>query len=690
MLSSCSTKPKEEVNPLLTEFDTPYNVPPFDLIETKHYMPAFEEAFARHNEEIEAIVNNEESPTFENTVEALEYAGGLLTQTSRIFYNLNAAHTSEEMQTLAQELSPKMTQHYDNIILNKPLFERIQAVYKNKDQIELGQEQKVLLEETYKSFIRGGAALNDEDQEKLREINKKLATKTLTFGQNVLAETNNFKLFIDNEEDLSGIPQDAIETAYEAAKAEGKEGKWLFTVHNPSVMPFLHYADNRALREKMKTAFVKRGNNGNEHDNNEIIKEIVNLRIQRAHLLGYETHADFVLEENMVNSIEGVYDLLETIWPPALDMVKKEAYDLQALADEMGHELRIKPWDWRYYTELLRKEKYDLDEEELRAYFELENVKNGIFTLCHKLWGITFEPNENIPVYHPDVVAYEVFEEDGSFIGVLYMDFHPRASKRSGAWMTSYRQQHITKDGTFVYPVISIVCNFTAPTANMPSLLTFDEARTFFHEFGHALHGLFSNCQYYSLSGTSVARDFVELPSQIMENWMPQPEVLKLFAKHYETGEVIPDELIEKIQAATYFNQGFRTVEFLASAFLDMAYYTRTEPLTEWPVDFENNVRDDIGIIDEIHFRHRSTHFQHIFSGGYSAGYYSYIWSEVLDADAFEAFKENGLFDRETAQSFRENILERGKTDDPMTLYVNFRGAEPKIEPLLRNRGLLR
>ncbi|MDD3877727.1 MAG: M3 family metallopeptidase [Bacteroidales bacterium] len=688
MITACKTKKEEVLNPLLAEFDTPFQVPPFDKIKNEHFMPAFEEAMKAHTLEIEKIANNEDAPTFANTIEALDYSGSLLMRVSSIFFNLNEANTNDSIQAIAQEVSPKLSEHSDNITLNKPLFERIKAVYNQKSELNLNTEQSILLEETYKRFVRGGANLDAQKQIRFREINTELSTLSLQFGENVLAENNSFKMFIENESDLAGLPQGVKDAASEAAKAEGKEGQWLFTLHNPSVMPFLQYSENRELRQKMLLAFTNKGNNGNEFDNKEIIKKIVNLRIERANLLGYATHADFILEENMAKNSEAVYNLLNQIWPSGLNVAKKEAADLQALINKENQRFKLEAWDWSYYTEKLRKEKYDIDEEQLRAYFELESVKQGIFTLCEKLYGIKFKLNSEIPVYHPDVLAYEVLEADDSFIGILYMDFHPRESKRGGAWMTSYRDQSI-RDGQFIHPVISIVCNFTSPTANQPSLLTLDEVETFFHEFGHALHGLLSKCTYISLSGTSVSRDFVELPSQIMENWVIQPEMLKLYAKHYQTGELIPEELVEKIKAAAYFNQGFATTEFLASAYLDMAYHTLTEPLDTSAVDFENKIRNEIGLIPEIPFRHRSTYFQHIFSGGYSSGYYSYTWSEVLDADAFELFKEKGIFDRATAESFRKNILEKGKTDNEMELYKRFRGSEPSIEPLLRNRGLI-
>jgi len=679
---------KEETNPLLKEYNTPFEVPPFDLIKNEHFLPAFEAAFKKHIEEIELIVKNKDAATFQNTIEALDYAGGLLSKVSSVFFNLLSANTSKELQDIAQELSPKLSAHYDNIMLNKDLFIKVKAVYDSKATLGLDSEQSQLLEETYKKFIRSGAALSENEQMRLREINQELSSLTLKFGDNVLAENNDFKMFVEKEEDLAGLPQGVKDAAAEAATTEGKTGQWLFTLHNPSVIPFLQYAENRELRQKMLLAYVNKGNNGDARDNNEIIKKIVDLRIEKANLLGYKTHADYILEENMAKNAETVYALLNKVWEPALKKAKEETSALQGLIKKEGKDFKLEAWDWRYYTEKLRKEKYDIDEEQTRPYFELENVKQGIFTLCEKLYGIKFKQNKDIPVYHPDAIAYEVLEADNSFIGILYMDFHPRESKRGGAWMTSYRKQH-KKDGKMINPVISIVCNFTSPTANQPSLLTLDEVETFFHEFGHALHGLLSNCTYLSLSGTSVSRDFVELPSQIMEHWVTQTEMLNLYAKHYQTGDVIPLEMVDKINAASNFNQGFATTEFIASALLDMAYHTRTDKLDKKAVDFENEIRNNIGLIPEIHFRHRSTYFQHIFSGGYSAGYYSYTWSEVLDTDAFELFKEKGIFDKATATSFRKNILEKGKTENEMVLYKRFRGAEPSIEPLLKNRGLI-
>ncbi len=674
-------------NPLLKPFDTPFGVPPFEKIKIEHFKPAFDEAFHKHNLEIGAIINNRAVPTFENTIEALERSGGMLTKVARIFFNLNSANTDPELQALAREISPELTKHSDNIRLNKMLFNKVKSVYEQKDNLLQG-EKAVLLKETYKSFVRSGANLNETDQAMLRKINEQLASLTLKFGENVLAENNAYRLVLDAKEDLAGLPQSLIDAAAESAQKAGLEGKWVFTLHNPSLMPFLQYSSRRDLREKIWRAYMKRGDNNNEYDNKEIIKQIVNLRIQRAQLLGYSTHAHFILEENMAKNPEGVYKLLDQLWGPALKVAEKEAAQFQQMINREGDNYKLEPWDWRYYAEKVRKEKYDLDEETLRAYFKLDEVLQGAFTVAHKLWGITFKELKNMPVYHEDVKCYEVLDSDGSHLAVFYADFHPRASKRGGAWMTSFREQ-FNENGKRVHPIVSIVCNFSPPTGDRPSLLTFDEVETLFHEFGHALHGIFSQCEYVSISGTSVPRDFVELPSQIMEHWAGEDEVLTMYAKHYKTGAVIPAEIVKKMRDSEHFNQGFATGEYLASAYLDMAFHTLKTEFTEDVNEFEIREMKKIGLIGEIVPRHRSTYFNHIFSGGYSSGYYSYIWSGVLDADAFEAFKENGIFDQRTAKSLRTNILERGRSDEPMTLYVSFRGAEPSIEPLLRKRGLL-
>jgi peptidyl-dipeptidase Dcp len=691
LATACSQKNNDSNmnNPLLLSFNTPFEVPPFDLIKNEHYEPAFNRGMQEQVDEIENIVNNSASPDFANTIEALERSGAILSSVSSIFFNLNSANTSDEMQAIAQRIAPKLSKHSDDIYLNEKLFQRVKAVYEQKEMLQLSGEQKMLLEETYKAFVRGGAAVVPEQQARFREINEQLSLLTLQFGQNVLAETNAYALVVDNKEDLSGLPEALVDAAAEEAKNRDLAGKWVFTLNNPSVMPFLQYADNRNLREKIFKAYMQRGNQGNEYDNKEIIQSLAALRAERAAILGYKNHAAYVLEESMAKTPEQVNRLLEQLWKAALPVAKQEAKDLQAKIKSEGHNFELASWDWRYYAEKVRQEKYNFDENSMKPYFSLENVTEGVFSVCKNLFGLQFEQRLDLPVYHEEAVAYEVKEADGSHVGILYMDFHPRASKRGGAWMTSYRQQSRTPEGKMVHPVISIVCNFSRPTADAPALLTFDEVTTYFHEFGHALHGLLSNVQYRSLSGTNVPRDFVELPSQILENWAGEPEVLKLFAKHYETGEVIPDALLEKKKKAGLFDQGFATGEYLAASLLDMQYHLLPKGSKIEDIEaFESKAMTDIGLIDAIPPRYKSTYFQHIFAGGYSAGYYSYIWSAVLDADAFEVFKQKGFFDPASATSFRKNILEKGGTEDPMVLYRSFRGAEPDIDPLLRRRGL--
>jgi len=678
---------KQDQNPFLSEFNTPFNVPPFDKIEEAHYLPAFNEGMTQQNQEIKAIINNTEAPTFENTIEALEKTGALLTNVDYVFSNLKSAHTNDEIQKIAKEITPLLSKHQDDILLNDTLFQKVKAVYEQRENLNLTVEQNTLLEKYYKDFVRGGANLNEAKKAELVEINKELSLLTLKFGDNILSENNAFELVIENEEDLAGLTEAAITTAAKTATEQGHEGKWVFTLHKPSLIPFLQYSKKRELREKIFKAYINRGNNNNEMDNKAVLSKIVVLRLKRANLLGYKTHAHFILEENMAKQPENVYDLLNKLWEPALTISKKEAYELQAMIYEEGNNFKLEPWDWWFYAEKLKKAKYDFDDEILRPYFKLENVRNGAFTVANKLYGITFEELTDIPKYHEDVKVFEVKEADGSHIGILYTDYFPRASKRGGAWMSAYRKQS-NIDGKKITPVITNVCNFSKPTGDKPALISFEEVTTLFHEFGHALHGLLSNCTYNKLSGTDVSRDFVELPSQIMENWAGEPEVLKIYAKHYETGEPIPQELIDKIKKSSLFNQGFKTVEFLAAAFLDMYWHTLTEVKEPDPIEFETNSLNKIGLIPEIIVRYKSSYFRHIFSGGYSSGYYSYIWAEVLDADAFEAFKETSLFDQKTAESFRTNVLSAGGTEDPMTLYVRFRGVEPKIDALLKRRGL--
>ncbi len=689
ILFSCSSEDEknDDMNPFYQAYDTPFEVPPFDRIENNHFEPAIRRGMEEEEQEINAIAENSEPATFENTIVAMENSGDLLRRVSTVFFNLNSANTSDEIQKIARDLAPDLSKHSDNITLNEKLFARVNTVWENRERAGLNAEQEKLLEKAYKRFVRNGANLSDTDKDKLRDINSQLSVKTLEFGQNVLAETNDYKLIVDNEDDLAGLPEGQKEAAAADAKAEGEDGKWLFTLQNPSVMPFLQYADNRELRKEIWEAYKNRGNRGNAKDNNKILVEIANLRLEKAKLLGYESHAAYVLEETMAKNAENVYELLNQLWEPALAKAKQEKDEMQAMIQAEGKNHKLEPWDWRYYEEKLRVQKFDLDEQEIKPYFALDKVTDGVFMVVKNLFGLTFEQINNIPVYHPDATAYEVKEADGTHVGVIYMDFHPRSSKRGGAWMTSYRSQK-SIDGERKAPVISIVCNFSRPTENAPALLTFDEVTTFFHEFGHALHGLLSNVHYESLAGTSVPRDFVELPSQIMENWATEPEVLREYAIHYQTGEPIPNELIDKLEKSGSFGQGFGTTEYLAASLLDLDYHTRTEPIDVEASEFEEKSMGNIGLMDEIIPRYRSTYFQHIFSGGYSAGYYSYIWSGVLDTDAFQAFKETELFNEEKAQAFRREILERGGTGDPMAMYVNFRGAEPKIDALLRKRGL--
>jgi peptidyl-dipeptidase Dcp len=674
-------------NPLLTEFTTPYGVPPFDMIKNEHYKPAFEAAMQVHKAEVDSIANNTNAPDFANTIEALDDAGAMLTRISGIFFNMTGANTNDTLEKISEEIAPTLSKHYDYISMNDKLFAKVKQVYDKRTSLGLNEEQSELLDKTYKSFIRNGALLNKEQKQSISKINEELALLTLKFGQNTLAEVNDFKLIVDNKDELKGLSDDLIAAAAETAKENKMEGKWVFTLQNPSVMPFLQYAENKALRDKIWKAMQNKGNNQNANDNNEIVKKIASLRLQRANLLGYATHAHYVLEEQMAQNPDNVNKLLNDLWKPAITKAKVEAAEIQEYIKSEGGDFKVSPSDWRYYSEKIRKQKFDLDENEIKQYFSLGNVHQGVFGTVGKLYGIQFKERKDLPIYHPEVKVYEVNEADGSLIGILYMDFHPRASKRSGAWMTSFSDQKM-KDGKRVPPVISIVCNFSKPTGDSPSLLTYDEVSTYFHEFGHALHGLLSNVNYNGLAGTNVPTDFVELPSQIMENWAAEPEVLKSFAKHYKTGEVMPDALIDKIKKAGTYGQGFATTEYLAASILDMDYHTQKSVMETSAQDFEKKSMISHGLIDEIIPRYRSTYFNHIFSGGYSSGYYSYIWSEVLDSDAFEAFKQKGLFDQATALAFRKNILEKGGTADPMELYKRFRGADPTIDPLLKKRGL--
>ena len=675
------------MNPFFQAYDTPFNVPPFDKIKNEHFTPAILEGISIHQGEINAIANNTQPITFENTILAMENAGELLSNVNTVFSNLNSANTNKEIQNIAKEMAPNLSAHRDNIYLNEKLFAKVKMLWDKKETLGLNLEQAKILDNAYKDFVRSGANLSNADKEILRKINGDLSLTSLKYGQNILAETNSYEMVISSKKDLAGLPQGLIDAAAVDAKAKGKEGKWVFTLSNSSVMPFLQYSANRELRKQIWNAYQTRGNQDNEFDNKKNAVELANLRGQKARLLGYKSHSNYVLEESMAKTPENVNKLLNDLWKPALEIAKTEASDIQKMMAKEGIKGAVQPYDWRYYTEKIRKERFDLDEEELKPYFSLENVRKGVFQVTEKLYGIQFKALTNVPKYHEDATVWEVTEKDGTHLGVLYMDFHPRESKRGGAWMTSYRSQK-TVDGKRVAPVVSIVCNFTKPSANAPALLTFDEVTTFFHEFGHSLHGLLSNVTYKSLAGTSVPRDFVELPSQIMENWAAEPEVLKMYAKHYKTGEVIPQTLVNKLKKAGTFDQGFATTEYLAASLLDLQYHSQTKDITVDANTFEKAAMTKIGLIQSIIPRYRSTYFSHIFSGGYSSGYYSYIWSGVLDTDAFEAFKTTTLFNPEKAKLFRENVLEKGGTEDPMVLYKRFRGAEPSIEPLLRKRGL--
>ena len=678
MLTIEAQETKQTMNPFFQAYNTPYEVPPFDKIKTEHFKPAILEGIKKHEAEITAIANSSEAPSFENTILAMENAGELLSKVNIVFGNLNSANTNDELQKIAKEVSPNLAAHNDNIYLNEKLFKRVKAIWDKKESLKLNLEQAKILENRHKAFVRSGANLSNEDKDKLRKINAELSLTSLKYGQNILAETNKYELVISDKKELAGLPQELIDAAAEDAKAKGKDGKWVFTLSNSSVMPFLQYSSNRKLRQQIWDAYQTRANHDDDLDNKENVIKLANLRGEKARLLGYKSHSDYVLEEAMAKNPANVAQLLNDLWAPALEIAKTEVADIQKMMDKDGIKDQVKPYDWRYYTEKIRKQRFDLDEQELKPYFSLENVRGGVFQVTEKLFGLKFKQLNDVPKYHEEVTTWEVTEADGTHVGILYMDFYPRASKRGGAWMTSYRSQK-TVNGERNAPVISIVCNFTKPTGGAPALLTFDEVTTFFHEFGHALHGLLSNVTYKSLAGTSVSRDFVELPSQIMENWASEPEVLKMYAKHYKTGKVIPDALIEKLQKSGTFDQGFTTVEYLAASFLDMEYHSQTAPITLDANAFEKNAMKKIGLIDAIIPRYRSTYFQHIFSGGYSSGYYSYIWSGVLDTDAFEAFKSTTLFNPEKAKLFRENILEKGGTEDPMVLYKRFRGAEPSV-----------
>ena len=681
---SCTQKVADNANPLLAEWDNEFKVPLFDQVELEHFAPAFEEAMKVHTEEMEAILSNPEEPTYENTVEASYYTGDLLGRVGTVFGSFNSVNISEEIQALASEIYPKLSAHYDEISLDPRAFERFKVVYENKDKYNLNEEQLFLLESGYRGFVRSGAALPEDKKEILKGINQKLSGLTLKFSQNVLGEVNKFKLVVTDEADLAGLPEGSIVAAKETAEADSIEG-WVFTIQKPSMIPFLNYADNRELRKEIYDAYVNQGNHDDELDNKEILKQILNLRVKKAKLLGYENHASIRTEDRMAQNPERVFNLLNQLWEGIVPKVKEERAALQAMIDREGGNFKLEPHDWFYYTEKLRKEKYNLDESEVRPYFELENVRKGIFAVAEKLYGITFTQVEGVPVPHEETTVYEVKEADGSHLALFFMDMHPRASKRGGAWCGGFQDHYFTKDGKEVTPLVTNVCNFTRATGDTPALLSIDEVSTMFHEFGHALDGMFSETSY---SAGNIAWDFVELPSQIMEHWAFEPEVLKMYAFHYETGEVIPEELVKKLEASASFNQGFGLTEVLAASLLDMKFHMMTEEDPNLDVmQVEKEYLNEIGLIPEIYSRYRPTYFRHIM-GGYDAGYYSYTWANVLDEDAYDAFNETSIFDQATAKSFRENVLAMNGIKDAMEMYVAFRGREPKIEALLKSLGI--
>lgn len=684
MVCACSQQSTESENPFFSEFQSPYGAPDFDRIQLADYEPAFLKGIEQQNQEIKAIVENPEAPTFENTIVALDNSGEILSRVSGVFFALTSADTNDELMALESKIAPMLSEHSDNIYLNEALYQRVAKVCEQEKSgaIQLTTEQHYLLEKYRKAFERSGAALDKEKQARLREINKELSTLTIDFSNHVLADNNAFKLVVDKQEDLAGLPEAVIAGAASEAEAQGEKGKWVFTLQESSRTPLLQYAQNRELRKQIYQAYTSLGNRSNENDNKEILKKILTLRVEKAQLMGYDTYAAYVLADNMAKTPENVLDFLHNLWGYSIRNAKKEAAELQQIMDKEGKGEKLEAWDWWYYAEKLRQQKYNLNEDEIKPYFSQEDVQKGLFYVVNKLYGITLTPTDTVPVYNKDVKTYIVNDADGSFLGLFYCDYMPRASKQSGAWMSNFREQ---KEG--VRPLIYNVASFTKPAGDTPSLLTIDEAKTMFHEFGHALHGMLSQCKYQGVSGTAVAQDFVELPSQIMEHWTVEPEVLKVYARHYKTGEVIPDELVAKIENQALFNQGFMTTELLAAALLDMEFHnlTTTEGLDV--VAFEKQLMDKLGLIPQIAPRYRATYFRHIM-GGYDAGYYSYLWAERLDADAFEAFKEHGIFDPATAKAFRQNILEKGGSDDPMKLYETFRGAQPSLEPLLKNRGL--
>ena len=695
-LASCNTKnePKPEAeapNPFLTEYTTPFQVPPFDQIKNEHYLPAFEAGMKEQLAEVEAIVNNEEAPTFQNTILPFDKSGQILDRVSNVFFNLNECLTDDEMIAIAEEVLPLLSKHGDSIMMNPKLFERIDYVYQHRNEMGLDDQQIRVVEKYHQDFVRSGAALSADKQEELSKINEQLSTLSLQFGNNLLKENANYKLVIEDEKDLAGLPQGSIDAAAEQAKKDGMEGKWVFTLSKPSLIPFLQYAENRDLREQMYKAYYNRGDNNNEYDNKALIKQMLELRLKKAQLFGYENFADYVLAVNMAKDSKTVDKFLIDIFNPAQELAKHELAEMQAIADAEGAGYKLEGWDWWYYAEKLRNAKYNFDENYIKPYLTVDNVRNGMFEAANKLYGVTFTKNETLPVYYPGVETYEVKEANGDFLGILYLDYYPRESKSGGAWCTSFRESGYDINGNKVYPVVSLVMNFTPASGDTPALLTWDETETMWHEFGHSLHAFFSDGLYDRTCG-NVPHDYVELPSQIMENWVAEPEVIRMYAKHYQTGEVMPDSLIAKIENSALFNQGFMTTELIAASILDMKFHeiTSIDEIKAMDVDaFEKEQMDAISLMPEILPRYRSTNFAHIFNGGYCAGYYAYTWAEVLDKDAFNYFKTSGnLFNPELAASFRKNCLQECGNDEGMVQYRKFRGQDPEYEPYLKARGL--
>lgn len=678
-------------DPLLLPFNTPHETIPFHLIKIEHFEPAILEGMQAEDNEIAAIVANSETPTFNNTILALEHSGKLLERTLTIFFNLMSAETNDAMDALAEKMMPLISEHENNIRLNAELFQRIKAVYNNRLEFGLSDEESVLLDKVYDGFIRNGADLSEEKKNEFRKLSNDLSMLTLRFSQNNLKETNKFELYLEDEGQLEGLPESAVEAAVCAAREKGKDHGWLFTLHAPSYVPFMKYCKCRELRKRMYMAYNTQCTHDDELNNFEIVKQLVNTRMELAHLLGYSNYAEYVLKKRMAENSSKVYTLLEELIATYKPVAIEEVEEVKQLAQKMeGADFELMPWDFSYYSEKLKNEKYQFDEEELRPYFELNAVIDGVFGLATRLYGLIFHENTEIPVYHPDVKAYEVFDEDGSFLAVLYADFHPRAGKRSGAWMTSYKEQWIDNDGMNSRPHVAVVMNFTKPTADKPALLTFSEVNTFLHEFGHALHGIFANSRFASLSGTNVYWDFVELPSQIMENFAIEGDFLNTFAKHYKTGEPIPESFIQRLVQASNFNVAYACMRQVSFGLLDMAWYTRTESFEGDVSQYERNAWKEALILPQLDETCMSVQFSHIMSGGYSAGYYSYKWAEVLDADAFSVFKKHGIFNKEVASSFRNNILSRGGTEHPMVLYKRFRGQEPTIDALLKRNGIIK